>query len=116
MSEKEFVKVEDPIARATQIEEQPRWLNEEEEVEVIYGEFHETETSREDEETGNKYVTRDFRIGCNQDGKHVYKLVNKYVYVDIVRKFQEAKKAKNGETMPYVRPPSPNGSRRRRRR
>lgn len=107
------VKVVDPVMRAKEIDEAARWLNEEETVEVVYGEFWEVLTPREGE-GGRSYESHDFKLGClsecgNLKSKRKYKLVNKWMFSEIVGKFQEvaaANKGKFPETLLYTRPVS----------
>jgi hypothetical protein len=82
-------KVEDAVKMKTDIDTEANWLRDGESIEVIYGEFWEAKTKRKDEITGNEFETDDFKIGgTSEDGKHVFRLVNKYVFSDIIGLFQ----------------------------
>jgi hypothetical protein len=105
----------DWVKRKDELDREAKWLGEGETIEVVYGEFEEVKTPRSDEETGRKYETTDFKIGCMVRGKKCYRLVNKYLFSEIVGMFQEAKKTKDGETLTFMRPYGNGGSRRRQR-
>jgi hypothetical protein len=115
-------KVLDPVAERKLNAERAlkaRWLQEGEEVEVIYGQFFKHPTPRKDDDTGNEYVTQDYRIGCRdpRTGQMMWKYVNHWTYDEIVDMFTAAKKAKDGEVLLYRRPfGNGGGSRYRRRR
>lgn len=98
-------KVDKWILEAKAIEEAPIWLVEGDTVEIIYGNFEKVVTDRKDRNTGRAYQTNDFKIGVKlRDGTVGYRLVSKYLFVDIIKAFKDEKKAHDGETLTYRRP------------
>lgn len=94
------------MQKADEIEKTATWLQEDEVVEVVYGDFEEVETSRTDKRTGNPFVTKDWRIGIRvADGSIGYRLIHRSVFVDLIKAFKaEAKGGKVPETIQYRRP------------
>lgn len=109
------VKVDDPLKELEALEKQASWLTEGERVEVVYGEFWKVKTPRTDNDTGKPYATNDYKIGCkNEDGDHVFRLVNKYDWKRIMDTFK-AKMVNNKmpQSVWFERPRADRGYRRR---
>ena len=92
--------------KAKKIETMARWLREGDVVEVVYGEFEEVQTDRVDKRTGNPYQTTDFKITVlKSDGSKAFRLIDKYVFVDLMKSFKAG--SKDGvmpKTIQYRRP------------
>lgn len=79
------------VEEAERIAKEPMWLRDGEDVDVIYGRFKKVTTSRKDTRTGRAYESNDFQIGIKMpDGSIGYRLINRYVYMELIKAFQRA--------------------------
>jgi len=94
------------LRKAYEIEHSLIWLRRGETAEIVFGEFEEVGTDCTDQRMGKPCKTTDVKIKVVlADGSEAWRLIDKYTFVDLMKKFDES--AKDGvlsKTLVYRRP------------